>query len=292
MNRMIWTAALWIALIVPRLTAAEGRVEYIDDAKLRSQLQALLERAQEKGQTTTTETLQTQLTRKAPVSLKLPPPRRHQLELSELYETCADSVLMVGQLYKCPRCSHWHIATASGFVIATNGTMVTNYHVVKSDGKAKPDSTGVMGAMSRDGRFFPVMEVLACSRRDDVALLRLGGEGFKALPVKSSEPVGTAIAVISHPDNSYFMLTSGIISRYTLEPESQNMSATQRRMMITAEYAKGSSGAPVLDLCGNVVGLASSTVSIYYDTNHGTQENLQQVMKYCIPAECIQSLAQ
>ena len=35
-------------------------------------------------------------------------------------------------------------------------------------------------------------------------------------------------------------------------------------MGVTAEYARGSSGGPVMDDAGNVIGMVSSTNSIYY----------------------------
>jgi S1-C subfamily serine protease len=58
-------------------------------------------------------------------------------------------------------------------------------------------------------------------------------------------------------------------------------------MAITADYAKGSSGAPVLDDTGSVVGIVSATNSIYYTP---PQKNLQMVIKSCIPVDAIWKL--
>jgi V8-like Glu-specific endopeptidase len=65
-----------------------------------------------------------------------------------------------------------------------------------------------------------------------------------------------------------------------------------RRMAITADYAKGSSGAPVFNRKGQVVGVVSSTSSIYYSVENGKKENLQMVVKNCIPVESIRELIQ
>ena len=61
-------------------------------------------------------------------------------------------------------------------------------------------------------------------------------------------------------------------------------------MSVTADFAKGSSGAPILDLNGNVVGMVASTKSVYYDEENGLQKDLQMVMKNCVPAKCILDL--
>ena len=61
-------------------------------------------------------------------------------------------------------------------------------------------------------------------------------------------------------------------------------------MAITADYAKGSSGAPVLNSKGEVVGMVSATNSIYYNKERGQNQNLQMVIKSCIPVDAIRRL--
>ena len=82
-------------------------------------------------------------------------------------------------------------------------------------------------------------------------------------------------------------MTKGDVSRYYLS-RTKNMTAP--RMAITADYAKGSSGAPVLNSEGEVVGMVSATNSIYYTKVRGQNQNLQMVIKSCIPVEAIQKL--
>ena len=61
-------------------------------------------------------------------------------------------------------------------------------------------------------------------------------------------------------------------------------------MTITADFAKGSSGAPVFDDRGNVAAMVASTSSVYYTQTKDTQKNLQMVFKQCVPAASILKL--
>jgi hypothetical protein len=63
-----------------------------------------------------------------------------------------------------------------------------------------------------------------------------------------------------------------------------------RRVQITAEFAKGSSGGPILNDLGQVVALVTTTDSVYYNTNDGKQENLQMVFYNCVPYESVLNL--
>ena len=66
-------------------------------------------------------------------------------------------------------------------------------------------------------------------------------------------------------------------------------------MSITADYAKGSSGGPVVDDAGHVVGMVSTTESIYYGSRANDPKDpkgpLQMVVKNCVPVEAIRHLA-
>ena len=52
---------------------------------------------------------------------------------------------------------------------------------------------------------------------------------------------------------------------------------------VTADYARGSSGAPVLNGQGQVVAVVSSTESIYYTEDGQRQRDFQMVFRTCIP---------
>ena len=261
-----------------------AEVKYFNDLKLRLDFQKGLEKLLDDNQTVNLADLKSQLTQKfSKVVLN----RIHDSSASPntLYDHVCESVLVMGRLYNCGKCSKWHTSTASAFAIRKDGVIVTNYHVLeKNEGE-------ILGAMDFEGNVFAVEEVLAANKEDDLAILKLRNAELTPMALGKPANVGTDVWVISHPDRRMYTMTKGMVSRYykILENDHQK---TGHRMSITADYAKGSSGAPVFNRKVQVLGVVSSTNSIYYNIANGKKENLQMVVKNCIPVECINKLIQ
>mgnify|MGYP006428899559 CR=1 FL=1 len=253
----------------------------IDDVGMRALFQKGLEELVSKNEGTSLEQLNKQLDRRE-TKVTLPERKRGKYPPHEIYERCKSSVLMIGRIYKCDKCTKWHVGSASAFAITSDGVIATNYHVIEEKDGA------TLGAMDLSGKTYAVSEVLAASKADDIAILRLKGATLTPLRLANKvAPVGTPINVISHPDGRYFTMTKGDVSRYYLF---RGKEGSAPRMAITADYAKGSSGGPVLNGRGEVVGVVSSTNSIYYSKVGGQNQNLQMVIKSCIPVDAINKL--
>lgn len=68
---------------------------------------------------------------------------------------------------------------------------------------------------------------------------------------------------------------------------------TPIRMEITAEYGAGSSGGPVLDNCGNLVGIIATTYTIYLSQQDGdrkTSGQPQMVVRGTVPVKALAEL--
>jgi S1-C subfamily serine protease len=169
-------------------------------------------------------------------------------------------------------------------VVTSTGAVVTNYHVVDHP------SRDTILVMTADQHVFPVEAILAASRAGDLAIMKISAEGLRPLPVATTPaaaPVGSPISVVSHPDGRFYSYTTGIVSRYMkVHSDGQDVDAVS----ITADYARGSSGAPVLNPQGHVVAIVMSTESVYYNQSGNEQRNLQMVFKTCIPSRSLLKL--
>ncbi len=270
-----------IILISTRVLSDEND-RLINDASIKVQFERKLGKLKDAKQTTDTSLISTQLKEQNKIHAELPEISNTDLKSSEIYTGRKNGVLCLGNIYKCDRCSNWHGNIAGGFIITKDGLAVTNYHVRKNS------KDGAFGAMTIPGEIYPREKIVASSEKDDLAIVKLKGDKFKPLPIAKSAPVGSDVTVISHPEGRFYTVSRGIISRYYKQRGGKEKGSP--RLAITADFAKGSSGSPVFDTSGSVIGVVAATNSIYYNKTEGIERNLQMVVKSCIPSSSILKL--
>ena len=254
-------------------------VEVIDDLAVDQNILKRIEALAAEHKVVSGSTLAEQLKRTR-CHLDLAAPAMQPIPEGDFYNRVRKSVFVLAAPFRCTKCKKIHLNTAAGFALNTSGVCVTNYHVILKNQS--------LFAMASDGSVFPVKEVLAASEVDDVAIVQLDGAATQPLALAPATPVGSRVRVISHPDGGYYALTEGIVSRYFMIDLGKKGRAPT--MAITADYARGSSGGPVLNDFGTAAGMVASTRSIYYDEHRGRQQDLQMVIKECVPAASILKL--
>jgi serine protease Do len=202
---------------------------------------------------------------------------------AEIYSARRDSVVGLAYLFKCPRCDDWHASIAGGVMLTADGIGVTNHHVMAQN---KEESKAVFGVVTFPGAFYPIVEILAASQADDLAIFRVQGSGFATAPLSAGDFPGEAVTAITHPSGNFYTVTTGIVARNFRE-RGGGAAAGRPRMAITADFAKGSSGAGIFNARGELASIATSTRSIYYSRQDGIDRNLQMVLKTTIPAAAI-----
>lgn len=258
----------------------------VDDAAIRKQFDTELTALMEAGLTTATDQLLEGLkVKKVPAGIELADARHTDEPLSEAqsFQGAREASLVLGRVFQCDKCDRWHGRHSGAVLIDPSGIAVTNYHVMDNQ------DSGAFGAMDVEGRIYPVTEILAASKNDDLAIVRLGkGEregDFPFIPLAKGDPPGSEIRVISHPSGHFYSVSEGIISRYFL-----HRSNRAERLQITADFARGSSGCGVFNTKGELTGIVIATDSLYYDEDDGVQKNLQMVIKSCAPVSSVRAL--
>lgn len=273
---MMKTAAV---LIAAALSADAAEPPVIHDAKLISAFEKGVGAFADQGGFPDAEALEKSLSeapRVAPADTRI---------LSAPASQPVDAVFLVGSVYKCGRCEHWHPGgVATAWAIGTDGLMISNHHVfANAEGAA-------MGICDRHGNTYPVTHILAANPAADVALFRVKADKLPTLALGEAAAIGDDVEVISHPQRQFFFHTFGKVARYSAQPARDDQPETVW-MNITADFAKGSSGGPAISASGEVVGMVASTQSIYYESEDGSPKGpLQMVIKNCVPATAIRQL--
>ena len=276
-NKLGLVAFLTLLTLVTTLRAQSP----VDDALLKRSLLEGLTDIYDSGNFPAPAAIRRQLDRKNKYdgSFTIASPKV-KIESAKRYENARKATLVMGHLYLCDKCDNWHTTTAGGVIISEDGLALTNHHVLAFE------RASIYGAMTSDGKVYAIEEVLAASKRDDVALVRIRtDEKLPFVSMASSAPIGTPVFAVSHPDSHFYTLTKGYVSRYSVSP-----SLKIPRLEVTADFARGSSGSGIFNERGSLVGLIASTKSIYYDQENNIQTNLQMVIKSCVPLSGINAL--
>lgn len=153
------------------------------------------------------------------------------------------------------------MSQGSGFVVRDDGAVVTNYHVISraTDIKVK------IGPKILD-----VEGVLYVDLDNDLAMLKVEGKGFP--PVRLGDAngllVGEKVYVIGSPQGLENTISEGILSGI------REISSKRRILQMTAPISPGSSGGPVFNAKGEVVGVATFLIEENQNLNFALPINL------------------
>ncbi len=140
--------------------------------------------------------------------------------------------------------------TGSGFIWDKDGSIVTNYHVIK-------DASRVTVTLSDMSSWDA--ELIGIERNKDLAVLRIKAPASVLTPIKvgnsSVLKVGQSVFAIGNPFGLDQTLTTGIISALGREIESITGRPIKDVIQTDAAINPGNSGGPLLDSSGRLIGV-------------------------------------
>lgn len=157
------------------------------------------------------------------------------------------------------------LGSGSGFVVR-DGRIVTNYHVLKGAYRVE--------VLSESGGLMLTTDYMeAFSEFHDLALLPAIKSSASRIPLASKKPqIGTKVFVIGSPLGLLVNTVSdGIVSGYRSDP-------APVLMQLTAPVSPGSSGGPVVNAAGELVGVVVSQLVVGQNLN------------FAVPVDSLKSL--
>ena len=130
----------------------------------------------------------------------------------------------------------------TGFVVAEDGLIATNYHVI---GEGRPISVQFADGTTRD-----VIEIRASDRQLDLAVVKIDQKGLKPLVLGDATKIedGQPVVAMGNPRGLKHSVVEGIVSG---KREIEGRSMLQLAMPIE----QGNSGGPLVDRDGKVLGI-------------------------------------
>ena len=167
-------------------------------------------------------------------------------DVKKLAATTRPAVALVTVLDKSGK----PLKLGTGFFVSPDGKLVTNAHVIEGADSAS--------AKLENGATYSIRGVLKTALDKDLVLLQADAKDVPSLTVSrapSLPEVGSRIAVIGSPLGLEGTVSDGIISGH------RDANKDDQWLQMTAAVSPGSSGSPVVDENGNVVGIATILIN-------------------------------
>lgn len=156
--------------------------------------------------------------------------------------------------------------TGTGFIVNPDGVIVTNFHVIE----------GAYGALIKlkNGEVYDRVWVIDYHPRRDIAVLKIQGVNLPTVSLGDSETVeqGDWCVAIGNPKGLEHTVSDGLISAIRIMEGNQ-------MFQISAPISPGSSGGPLYNRQGQVVGITTAAL-----VGEGVQNlNFAVPLKYALP---------
>ncbi len=133
---------------------------------------------------------------------------------------------------------------ATGFILSSDGAVITNYHCISTAAEIKIQTEDAM---------LEVKGILHIDRDNDIAVLTVNGKDLPAVKISDSGigPERQKIFVIGSPRGEDKVLFEGTLSSI------RDITPERKLLLMTAPVTKGSSGSPVFNEKGEVIAIAT-----------------------------------
>ncbi|MCM1133765.1 MAG: trypsin-like peptidase domain-containing protein [Ruminococcus flavefaciens] len=160
------------------------------------------------------------------------------------------------------------VATGTGIVMTEDGYIITNAHVVYDSSEYNAGEAKDVSVLFSDKKEYDA-KIIAYDIETDLAVLKIDETGFTPATFGDSSDlrVGELVVAVGNPlgFELFGSVTSGIVSALNRE-----ISINEKNMTLIqtdAAINQGNSGGPLLNSCGQVIGINSAKMSSSYGSS-------------------------
>ena len=172
-------------------------------------------------------------------------------------------------------------ASGSGFVISSDGYILTNYHVIE-------DATSVTVTF-KNGDKYPAT-IVGGEEENDVAVLKIDATGLTPVVMGASDDlmVGEEVVAIGNPlGEMTFSETRGIVSALD-KPLTMSDGTILNVLQTDCAINSGNSGGPLFNMYGQVIGITNAK---YSRSSTSTEASIEGIC-FAIPMDDVKDMVQ
>lgn len=138
----------------------------------------------------------------------------------------------------------------SGWIMDSNGTIVTNNHVV--------EGAATITVVTADGKSYPAT-VINTDATTDLALIKINATNLQSLKIGDASKLrsGDWVLAIGNPLGEGITVTEGIVSRLGVNVSAGATQMYNDLIETTAPINPGNSGGPLINMSGEVIGITT-----------------------------------
>jgi 2-alkenal reductase len=197
-----------------------------------------------------------------PTSAAVKPLLGNGFDPAEIYRRRSPGVVTIYSIFDDQPSSEndEHAAQGSGFVVSSQGYLLTSAHVISTAGEGRPTRVAKRVYVAFRDNDRVDAEVVGVDLNDDVGVLKLDPEdhALTAVPLGDSSKVvvGEPVAAIGSPFDNRDSLAVGVVSssNRSIPSLTSNFNVVDA-IQTDAPITHGNSGGPLLDARGRVIGI-------------------------------------
>lgn len=166
---------------------------------------------------------------------------QNEIPISDIFASQSDSIVLIGAV------GGGADKVGSGFFVSADGVIVTNGHLIQ-------DARNLVVKL-KDKTGYTKIRVVKLDAKKDIAVIKIDGKNFKSVRLGNSDTleVGQRVVAIGNPLGLESTVSDGLISAL------RKTNAGIKLLQVSVPLSPGSSGGPLFNLQGEVVGITTAS---------------------------------